>query len=91
MGYGEKKKVANIEDSEDPSCLEANLSNLITRRILRRVAQSQYEPQGLLRLDMVKWQLLMRRVSMKERSQVGKGLWMLRKRKNSLVSLEQHV
>jgi hypothetical protein len=41
---------------------------VITRRILWKVAQSQYEPLGFLSVHMVRWKLLMRRVTLK-----GKG------------------
>jgi hypothetical protein len=38
----------DIEDSADLSCPEASLPDRITRRVLWRVAQSQYDPPGAL-------------------------------------------
>jgi hypothetical protein len=43
----------------------------VTRRILWRVAQSQCDPLGLLSVYMVKWKLLMRKVTLKGKS----GRW----------------
>jgi hypothetical protein len=59
--------------------------------MLRRVAQSQYDPQGLLRLDMVKWQLLMRRVSMKEKPASWERALDAEEEEEFLGPLEQHV
>ncbi len=67
LNYGEKKKGAYVEEDED-ACLadpEFSLPSRITRRVLWRVAQSQYDPLGLLRVYMVKWKLLMRKVTLK--------------------------
>jgi hypothetical protein len=43
-----KKERANMYDSADLSCPEANMPEQITQRILWRVAQTQYGPIGLL-------------------------------------------
>jgi hypothetical protein len=45
--------------------LESALPRVITRRVLWRVAQSQYDPLGLLSVYIVKWKLLMRKVTLK--------------------------
>jgi hypothetical protein len=67
LNYGEKVKGAYLEDAplSDP---ESTLPRVITWRILWRVAQSQYDPIGLLRVSMVRWKLLMRKITLK-----GKG------------------
>jgi hypothetical protein len=51
----------------DLSFPKAILPSQITRRLLWRLAQSQYDPLGLLSIYMVRWKLLMRRVSMEEK------------------------
>jgi hypothetical protein len=68
LNYGEKVKGAYLEEDAPPSNPESALPRVITRRILWRVAQSQYDPLWLLSVYMVRWKLLMRRVTLK-----GKG------------------
>jgi hypothetical protein len=49
LNYGEKENGAYMEEN---ACLmepEVNLPSHITKRVLWRVAQSQYNPLGLLR------------------------------------------
>ncbi len=53
---------------EEGACLadpEVSLPNRITRQVLWRAAQSQYDPLGLLSVYMVRWKLLMRKVTLK--------------------------
>jgi hypothetical protein len=68
LNYGEKVKGTYLEEDAPLSDPESVLPRVITRRILWRVAQSQYNPLGLLSVYMVRWKLLMRRVTLK-----GKG------------------
>jgi hypothetical protein len=68
LNYGEKMKGAYLEEDAPLTDLESVLPSLVTRRILWRVAQSQHDPLGLLSVYMVKWKLLMRKVTLK-----GKG------------------
>jgi hypothetical protein len=68
LNYGEKVKGAYVEEEAPLSDPETALPQVIKRRILCRVAQSQYDPLGLLSVYMVRWKLLMRRVMLK-----GKG------------------
>ncbi len=68
LNYGEKVKGAYLEEDAPSSNPESALPQVITCRILWRVAQSQYDPLGLLSVYMVRWKLLMRRVTLK-----GKG------------------
>jgi hypothetical protein len=50
LNYGEKVKGAYVEEDAPLSDPESALPQVITRRILWRVAQSQYDPLGLLSL-----------------------------------------
>ncbi len=68
LNNGEKIKGAYLKEDAPLSNPESVLPQVITRRILWRVAQSQYDPLGLLIVYMVRWKLLMRRVTLK-----GKG------------------
>ncbi len=68
LNYGEKIKGAYLEEDAPLSNPESALPQVITRRILWRVVQSQYDPLGLLSVYMVRWKLLMRKVTLK-----GKG------------------
>jgi hypothetical protein len=68
LNYGKKVKGAYLEEEAPLSNPESTLPQVITRRILWRVAQSQYDPHGLLSVYMVRWKLLMKRVTLK-----GKG------------------
>jgi hypothetical protein len=68
LNYGEKVKGAYLEEDAPLADPECALHRVITRRILWRVAQSQYNPLGLLSVYMVRWKLLMRKVMLK-----GKG------------------
>jgi hypothetical protein len=65
LNYGEKVKGAYLEEDAPLTDPESALPRVITRRVLWRVAQSQYDPLGLLSVDMVKWKLLMRKVTLK--------------------------
>ncbi len=65
LNYGEKVKGAYLEDDAPLSDPESALPRVIMRRVLWRVAQSQYDPLGLLSVYMVKWKLLMRKVTLK--------------------------
>jgi hypothetical protein len=58
-GEGKGEEDAPLADPESA------LPQIITRRVLWRVAQSQYDPFGLLSVYMVKWKLLMRKVTLK--------------------------
>jgi hypothetical protein len=62
LNYGEKVKGAYIAPLTDP---ESALPSRITRRILWWVAQSQYDTLRLLSVYMVKWKLLMRKITLK--------------------------
>jgi hypothetical protein len=68
LNYSEKVKGAYLEEDAPLSDTESALPQVITRRVLWRVAQSQYELLGLLSVYIVRWKLLMRRVTLK-----GKG------------------
>jgi hypothetical protein len=68
LNYGEKVKGAYLEEDAPLSDPESALPQVIMCRILWRVRQSQYDPLGLLSVYMVRWKLLMRRVTLK-----GKG------------------
>jgi hypothetical protein len=65
LNYGEKMKGAYLEEDAPLSDPESALTRSITRRVLWRVAQSQYDPLGLLSVYMVRWKLLMRKVTLK--------------------------
>ncbi len=65
LNYGEKVKGAYLEEDAPLANPESVLPQVITRRVLWRVAQSQYNPLGLLSVYMVKWKLLMRKVTLK--------------------------
>jgi hypothetical protein len=65
LNYGEKVKGAYLEKDAPLADPESALPQVITRRVLWRVAQSQYDPLGLLSVYMVKWKLLMRTVTLK--------------------------
>jgi hypothetical protein len=66
LNYGEKVKGAYLEEDAPLANPESALPQVITRRVLRRLAQSQYDPLGLLSVYMVKWKLLMRKGKGKE-------------------------
>jgi hypothetical protein len=65
LNYGEKVKGAYQEEDAPLADPESALPQVIKRRVLWRVAQSQYDPLGLLSVYMVKWKLLMRKVTLK--------------------------
>jgi hypothetical protein len=65
LNYGEKVKGAYLEEDALLTDPESALTRVITRRVLWRVAQSQYDPLGLLSVYTVKWKLLMRKVTLK--------------------------
>jgi hypothetical protein len=65
LNYGEKVKGAYLEEDAPLADPERALPKVIIRRVLWRVAQSQYDPLGLLSVYMVKWKLLMRKVTLK--------------------------
>jgi hypothetical protein len=65
LNYGLKVKGAYLEEDAPLADPESALPQVITRRVLWRVAQSQYDPLGLLSVSMVKWKLLMRKVTLK--------------------------
>ncbi len=65
LNYGEKVKGAYLEEDAPLADPESALPQVITRRVLWRVAQSQYDPLGLLSVYIVKWKLLMRKVTLK--------------------------
>jgi hypothetical protein len=67
LNYGEKVKGAYLEKDTPLADPESALPQVITRRVLWRVAQSQYDPLGLLSVYMVKWKLLMRKVTLKSK------------------------
>ncbi len=54
-----------MEEHASLTVLEASWPDRITMRVLWRVAQSQYDPLGLLSVGMVKWMLIMRKVALK--------------------------
>jgi hypothetical protein len=68
LNYGEKIKGAYVEEDASLTDLEVSLLDWITRRVLWRVAQSHYDLLGLLRVYIVKWKLLMRKVTLKEKA-----------------------
>jgi hypothetical protein len=68
LNYGEKIKGAYLEEDAPLTDPESALTQVITRRILWRVAHCQYDPLGLLSVYMVRWKLIMRKVTLK-----GKG------------------
>jgi hypothetical protein len=65
LNYREKVKGAYLEEDAPLTDPESALPRIITRRVLWRVAQSQYDPLGILSVYMVKWKLLMRKVTLK--------------------------
>jgi hypothetical protein len=65
LNYGEKVKGAYLEEDAPLADPESALPQVITRRVLWRVAQSQYDPLCLLSVYMMKWKLLMRKVTLK--------------------------
>jgi hypothetical protein len=64
LNYREKKKGAYMEAKAYLAEPEVNLHSRITRRVAWRVAQSQYDPLGLLSIYMVRWKLLRRQVTL---------------------------
>ncbi len=68
LNYGEKVKGAYTEEDASLTDPKSALPRWVTRRILWRVAQGQYDPLGFLSVYMVKWKQLMRKVILK-----GKG------------------
>ncbi len=54
LNYGEKVKGVYTEEYAPLADLESMLPSRVTRRILWRVVQSQYDPLGLLGVSMVK-------------------------------------
>ncbi len=68
LNYDKKVKGAYLEEDAPLADPESALPWVITHRILWRVAQSQYDQLGLLSMYMVRWKLLMRKVTLK-----GKG------------------
>jgi hypothetical protein len=50
LNYGEKVKGAYLEEDAPLADPESALPRVITRRVLWRVVQSQYDPLGLLRV-----------------------------------------
>jgi hypothetical protein len=68
LNFGEKIKGAYLHEEAPLADPESALPHIITRKILWRVAQSQYDPLGLLSMYMVRWKLFMRKVTLK-----GKG------------------
>jgi hypothetical protein len=54
-----------VEEDASLTDPEVSLPDRITRRVLWRVAQSQYDPLGLLSVYMVRWKLLMKKVTLK--------------------------
>ncbi len=83
LNYGEKVKGAYLEEDAPLTDPESALPQVITRRVLWRVAQSQYDPLGLLSVYMVKWKLLMRKVTLKGKREAGRPRWTRRRRRNS--------
>jgi hypothetical protein len=67
LNYGEKVKGAYLEEDAPLTDPESALPSQVTQRILWRVAQSQYDLLGLLSVYMVKWKLLMRKVTLKRK------------------------
>jgi hypothetical protein len=65
LNYGEKVKGVYTEEDAPLTDPESTLPSHVTRRILWRVAQSLYDPLGLLSGYMVKWKLLMWKVTLK--------------------------
>jgi hypothetical protein len=65
LNYGEKVKGAYLGEDAPLADPESALPRVITHRVLWRVAQSQYDPLGLLSVYIVKWKLLMRKVTLK--------------------------
>ncbi len=65
LNYGEKVKGHYLEEDAPLADPERALPKVIPRRVLWRVAQSQYDPLGLLSVYMVKWKLLIRKVTLK--------------------------
>jgi hypothetical protein len=64
VNYGGKKKGAKIEEDADLGAIEESTPQLITRRIVWQVAQSQYDLLGLLSVYLIKLKLLMRDLSL---------------------------
>jgi hypothetical protein len=83
LNYGEKVKGAYLEEDAPLADPESALPQVITRRVLWRVAQSQYDPLGLLSVYMVEWKLLMRKVTLKGNKGAWKPRWTRKKRRNS--------
>jgi hypothetical protein len=61
LNYREKIKCAYVEQDASLANLKVSLLDRIMRRVLWRVAQSQYNPFGLLSIYMVKRELLRRK------------------------------
>jgi hypothetical protein len=84
LNYGEKVKGVFLEEDAPFADPESVLPSLVTRRILWRVAQSQYYPLGLLSVYMVKWKLLMRKVTfLISRKEVDRRAPLTRKKRKS--------
>jgi hypothetical protein len=81
LNYGEKVKGAYTDEDAPLTDLESALPSWVTRRILWRVAQSQYDPLGLHSVYKVKWKLLMRKVMLKGKT--GKVPWTKKRKENS--------
>jgi hypothetical protein len=86
LNYGNKVKGVYTEEDAPLTDPESALPSRVTGRILWRAAQSQYDPLGLLSVYMVKWKLLMRKVTLKGKNgglAGGKAPWTRKKKSNS--------
>jgi hypothetical protein len=75
LNYGEKVKGAYLEEDAPLTDPQSALPQVITRRVLWRVAQSEYDPLGLLSVYMVKWKW--------GRRAAGRPRWTRRRRRSS--------
>ncbi len=64
MNYRDKIKGAYVEQDASLAILKVSLPDRIMRRVLWRVAQSQYNPFGLLSVYKVKRKLLRRKITL---------------------------
>jgi hypothetical protein len=74
LNYGEKIKGAYAEEDADLEHLKANLLQKVTRRVLWRIGQSQYDPPRASGACLIKWKVLMQQMILEAGTKGGTRL-----------------